>query len=125
MADTKLQINKFTGCLVTDHHALDSVPNTTVDEDNVDLDRRGFRKRRKGLMVVGGAVVGSITNFSTDYIKTYDWNNINNNGNSNFLVIQLGRDLSFVDKSPQSTAGLLPFALWSVRRSNRSISSTL
>ena len=110
--DTKtLQVSKFTKGLVTDTHPLDVNPDTTSDEDNCDLDRRGFRKRRLGLIVTGGTAVGAYDDWTTAYIKYYPWNSVNNNGKLNFGVIQFGASLTFFNRDISDTSGIFSFAV--------------
>ncbi len=45
-------------------------------------------------------------------MKTYEWNAVINNGDLNFLVVQIGNTLSFFDKSQSPlNAGVLPFTV--------------
>lgn len=103
MAQTegKAVINNFVGGLVTDYHELNTPQNTTVDEDNCDLDRKGSRKRRLGIdyetdyeLTATGVDLADLSDL---YLKTYKWSAINNDGNLNFLVVQTGSILTFFD----------------------------
>lgn len=97
----KAVINNFVGGLVTDFHELNTPQNVTVDEDNCDLDRKGSRKRRLGIDYETGYEFGdtvvSTNLISETYLKTYEWEAVNNDGNLNFLVVQVGNVLSFFD----------------------------
>lgn len=113
--DGKVQINNFVGGLVTDFHELNQPQNTTIDEDNCDLDRKGSRKRRLGI------------DFETDYELSDDnwssaeitdiylgnsvWEAVNNDGNRDFLVVQVGSTLYYYDMAVEPvSAGALAFS---------------
>lgn len=99
--ESKATVNNFVGGLVSDYHELNFPPNTTVDEDNVDLDRHGSRKRRLGIDFEPGysqaSTTWSITTWPELYMKTFEWTAVNKDGNLNFLVVQVGNALNFFD----------------------------
>lgn len=103
MARTELKsvVNQFVGGLITDYHELNTPENVTVDEDNVDLDRKGSRRRRKGIEFENEYETQNITAARDTYLKTYEWNSVNNDGDVNFLVVQAGNYLYFYDKSAE------------------------
>lgn len=99
---SKATVNNFVGGLVSDYHELNQPPNTTVDEANCDLDRKGNRKRRLGIDIENGFQTSSSQSFSSAewpdlYIKSYDWSSVNKDGNINFKVVQAGSTLKFYD----------------------------
>ena len=100
-SEGKAVINNFIGGLITDYQELNTPQNVTVDEDNCDLDRKGSRKRRLGIDYETGYEFASTTVETTtlqdQYLKTYKWSAINNNGALKFLVVQVGATLSFFD----------------------------
>ncbi len=104
--EAKATVNNFVGGLVTDFHELNTPQNVTVDEDNCDLDRKGSRKRRLGIDYETDYEFASTTTSTDDfpdkYLKTYKWSAINNDGNLNFLVVQVGATLSFFDLANDS-----------------------
>lgn len=101
--DSKATVNNFIGGLVSDYHELNTPPNTTVDELNCDLDRKGSRKRRLGLDFEDGfqGSTGSVSEgdwFGT-YTKAFEWDAVAEDGNLNYIVIQGGSFLSFFDQN--------------------------
>ncbi len=105
MASTKGKtfINTFTGGLVTDRHPLNTVENTTSDEDNCDLDRKDFRRRRLGFTYEEGYSFNDSTTdqqtADTLYIKTYKWSAVGNDPSLDFTVVQFGSTLHFYDRA--------------------------
>ena len=114
---SKATVNNFVGGLVSDFHELNQPPNTTVDENNCDLDRRGSRLRRLGMDFESGYVPGShtidtATKWPTAYSKAYEWNSVGNNGSLSFKVIQTGALLTFYDmNSATLSAGEKTFSV--------------
>lgn len=95
-----VEVNNFVGGLVTDFHELNTPQNVSTDEDNVDLDRRGYRKRRLGIEFEEGYQLGDgppRIDQATNYIKAHEWSSVGNNGDTNFLVVQVGAKLYFYD----------------------------
>lgn len=114
---SKATVNNFVGGLVSDYHELNQPPNTTVDENNCDLDRKGSRKRRLGMDFEAG-YAGSTqawdatATWPTMYSKTYQWNAVNEDGNVNFKIVQGGNFLTFYDMNFSTLSqGLLPFVI--------------
>jgi hypothetical protein len=99
--ETKATVNNFVGGLVSDFHELNQPPNTTTDEDNCDLDRKGNRKRRLGIDIENDFDTGPNTwtaaQFPTLYTKAYTWSAVNEDGSLNFKVVQGGSQLLFFD----------------------------
>lgn len=110
----KAQVSNFVGGLVTDFHELNQPQNTTVDEDNCDLDRKGSRRRRLGIDFEPGYEVSDVT-WSTSalagyYLGNQTWEAVNNDGSKNFLVVQIGPKLYYYDLSVDPvSSGLMPF----------------
>src|SRR4051812_12577368 len=100
-AEGKASVNNFVGGLVTDFHELNQPPNTTVDEDNCDLDRKGSRRRRLGIDFESGYELSS-DSFAAGELPSlalgnHVWEAVNNDGNRNFLVVQVGATLYYYD----------------------------
>lgn len=101
-SQNKISVNNFVGGLVTDYHELNTPQGTTVDEDNTDIDRKGSRKRRKGMEYEQGYTLASTVPSGTladDYVKCFEWTTVANDGDRNFEVIQIGNQLFFYDLS--------------------------
>jgi hypothetical protein len=98
---SKVTVNSFVGGLVTDRSGLNGAPNTTVDEDNCDLDRKGFRRRRLGLIddSTGGNGIIPEANTQVWWVKCYEWESVGNDNDLNFVIVQWGPTLYFHDKS--------------------------
>jgi len=114
MASTELKtsVNNFVGGLVTDYHELNTPENVTTDEDNCDIDRKGSRRRRKGIQLEPGYSAAAITTTSSTYHKTYVWKSVANKGDLTFLVVQTGSALAFYDQSSDPLSdGILGFSV--------------
>lgn len=110
----KATVNNFVGGLVSDYHELNNPPNTTVDENNCDLDRKGSRKRRLGIDFEDGASPSTASwtadEWTTLYTKTFEWDSVGEDGDTSFLVVQGGNILSFYDMNFDTLSdGELPF----------------
>jgi len=113
---SRATVNNFVGGLVSDYHELNNPPNTTVDEDNCDLDRKGSRRRRLGIDFESGYQPSSNrfqnSLWATMYTKTFEWNSVAEDGSRNFLVVQAGSLLSFYDLNFDTlSTGELPFTV--------------
>lgn len=114
--ENKVVVNNFIGGLVSDCTELNNPPNTTIAEDNCDLDRKGSRKRRLGIDFEDG-YEASIESWTQDtwpdmYVKTFVWRSVAEDGTLNFLVAQGGNTLMFYDMSSETiSAGELPFTV--------------
>lgn len=101
LSENKVSVQNFTKGLNTDFHELNCPPDVTTDEQNCELNRKGFRQRRLGIAYEAGYLQNgpqySQADMGTNYLKSYRWNNINNSGTTNFLVVQTGATLSFYD----------------------------
>lgn len=114
--ENKVTVNNFVGGLVSDCTELNNPPNTTINEDNCDLDRRGSRKRRLGIDFEDGYEFSDETfsesEWSNMYLKTFVWKSVGEDGTVNFLVAQAGSILLFYDmNSDPISAGELPFTV--------------
>jgi hypothetical protein len=114
--ENKVTVNNFVGGLVSDCTELNNPPNTTIDEDNCDLDRKGSRKRRLGIDFEEDYQASDLSVTPDDwpdiYVKTWEWRFVAEDGNRNFLVAQSGNTLSFYDlNSVTISAGELPFSV--------------
>lgn len=93
----------------------------TTEEQNYDLTIRGERRRRLGLALESA---GELIDISTtgyipgDPIKVFDWENVANQNNLNFIVMQVGYTLLIFDDenptSPTLKAVTLDYRLYSV-----------
>lgn len=94
----KFQINNFTGGLVTDFHPLNQPDNTTTDELNCAILKNGSRRRRRGFATSTLSDYDwTTTSLQPIYIDTYLWENVNNLGNLDFTVLQIGNLLYLYD----------------------------
>lgn len=114
--ENKVVVNNFVGGLVSDCTELNNPPNTTIDEDNCDLDRRGSRKRRLGIDFEDG-FEPSQESWDQDtwpdlYLKTFVWRSVAEDGTLNFLVAQAGNTLMFYDMNSDTiSSNELPFSV--------------
>ena len=101
MATANLERNSFVRGLITEASALTFPENASIDENNMILNRNGSRQRRLGMDYENNAVVVDTTKattpLDTQAIRTFRWENINNDPTLSFGVVQIGFDLWFVD----------------------------
>jgi len=112
----KVVVNNFVGGLVSDCTELNNPPNTTIDEDNCDLDRKGSRKRRLGIDFEDGFEPSNESwtdsEFADIYVKTFVWRSVSEDGTLNFLVAQGGNKLMFYNMNSETiSADELPFSV--------------
>lgn len=98
----KNQLFTFVNGLNTEASGLTFPENSVVDADNIRIDRDGSANRRLGLdyedsYVLSTETVSSI-NLASVGVSFHDWPAVNNNGNINFFVIQVGNELWVYNK---------------------------
>lgn len=98
-----LEQNTFVAGLVTEASPLTFPPNASLDEENFDLSRTGKRSRRLGFDLEEGhvqvnttAVVPTNQNLM---ISSFKWQNVGGVASRTFIVVQIGKQLSFFDSS--------------------------
>ena len=95
---TQRIVNNFIKGLITEAGELNFPENASVDELNCELFRDGSRRRRKALEVESGdSSTFLISSGST--VSFGEWENVGNNSNTNYLVIQVGPNLYFYNKN--------------------------
>lgn len=103
MARSKTQLERqaFIRGLITEASPLVFPENASIDESNFVLNRDGSRQRRLGMDFEQGHVeIDTGTTplvFNSWAMSAFKWNNVSNNPNLSFGVIQVGSDLWFVD----------------------------
>lgn len=98
-----LEQNTFVAGLVTEASPLTFPPNASLDEENFNLNRNGSRSRRLGFDLEDNYVEIETTatvpsNFEL-MISSFKWQNVGGNANQTFIVVQIGKQLSFFDSS--------------------------
>jgi hypothetical protein len=107
-----LEQNTFVAGLVTEASPLTFPPNASLDEENFNLNRNGSRSRRLGFDLEDNYVEIETTatvpsNFEL-MISSFKWQNVGGNPSKTFIVIQIGKQLSFFDSaSTPLSAGLV------------------
>lgn len=91
----------FVKGMITETNALQYPENATLDELNCEISIKGNRKRRPAFNLEDGYSYSSqsvaLTRWSESAINTSTWNTVGGNGNTNFLVVQIGNTLYFYD----------------------------
>lgn len=98
-----LEQNTFVAGLVTEASPLTFPPNASLDEENFNLNHNGSRSRRLGFDLEDNYVEIETTatvpsNFEL-MISSFKWQNVGGNANQTFIVVQIGKQLSFFDSS--------------------------
>ena len=106
----QIPINKeyftFVKGLITEAGPFTFPENASKDEDNFELNIKGYRQRRLGLDYEAGVTHSTDDLENTDHtlqelenaaISTYKWEGVNNNGNNVIICVQIGLVLKFFD----------------------------
>lgn len=93
------QFLNFVGGLNTESSPLVFPEGTAKDLDNVDLNRDGSLKRRRGMNFEALGAYSTTTfsesNLEDDAISAHEWTSVGGDDSLNFLVLQVGKDLFF------------------------------
>lgn len=106
----------FTKGLITEASELTYPENSTIDEDNCIIYRKGNRSRRLGFDIETGGDL-SYTGWTDAQLQTmaqveYTWESVANDANLNFLCRQIGNGLFFYDLSSSPlSSGLKSWAV--------------
>ena len=103
---TKVEFNTFVKGLITEASPLNFPPNSSLDEENFELNRDGSRQRRRGVAFENAysliATSLSLTDISATPPVTYRWAEVAGDVTRNFIVIQAASTLYFFDMSQES-----------------------
>lgn len=98
-----IEQNTFVAGLITEASPLTFPPNASLDEENFNLNKNGSRSRRLGfdleqdhVEITSSAVVPADKNLM---LSSFKWQNVGGNADKTFIVIQIGKQLSFFDAS--------------------------
>lgn len=98
-----LEQNTFVAGLVTEASPLTFPPNASLDEENFNLNKNGSRSRRLGfdlednyVSINTTAVVPVDNNLM---VSSFKWQNVGGNPSVTFIVVQIGKQLSFFNSS--------------------------
>lgn len=98
---TQRTVNNFIKGLITEAGELNFPENASVDELNCELFRDGSRRRRKALEIEDGD--SSTFVISTGSTVSFgEWENVGNNSDTNYLIVQVGDTLHFYNKNSSS-----------------------
>lgn len=101
---TQVPSNNFIGGLLTERGELTFPENASVDELNCDLLKTGSRRRRLGIAIEAGSAPTTETIGANTTITTHKWNNVAEQADVDFTVLQVGATLMFFDNSDGSAA---------------------
>lgn len=91
--------NTFVKGLITEAGELTFPKDASVDELNCDLLRTGARRRRLGMAFEASYQESTETVTNSTIITTGTWENVGNEAGTEFLVVQIGSDVIFYEKS--------------------------
>ena len=94
-------VNTLVKGLITEATPLTFPENASVDELNCIGRQDGSRGRRKGIQYESGNILSSFTISKETLVKELIWKNVDNKIGAEFLVVQVGANLYFYDKSVQ------------------------
>ena len=96
---TQRAVNNFIKGLITEAGELTFPENASVDELNCTLQRDGSRRRRKAIRFESNNVLSDF-NVTADTILNFgEWENVGNDSNKIYLIVQVGDRLYFYDKN--------------------------
>jgi hypothetical protein len=110
---TKVEFNTFVKGLITEASPLNYPPNSSLDEENFELNRDGSRHRRRGIAFENAysliPTTLSVAAISATPPVTYRWAEVAGDVTKNFMVIQVASTLYFFDMAEESmsTDGLV------------------
>ena len=92
--------NTFIQGLITERAELTFPENASIDESNCELLRTGARRRRLGLIQESGGELSTETNTGiTTVFSVSLWENVNEVGGKNYVVIQSGSLVKFYENT--------------------------
>jgi len=95
MAKGRIEFNTFVKGLVTEAGPLTYPDNASLDEANYVLNRDGSRQRRFGMGFEDDYVLHSLDSLTTGAVTSHRWENPDNIGDFEILVVQDGNKLKF------------------------------
>lgn len=102
------EYNTFVKGLITEAGPLTFPENASIDEDNFELNTKGYRSRRLGLDYeidfANTTISGTATTTKDKAISCFRWDDVNGNGNLIILVCQVGNEFWFFDASASSVS---------------------
>jgi len=110
-------INTFVAGLITEAGPLTFPPNASLEESNCYLQRKGNRRRRKGIDFEASYTTSSSDAVADAIIQekaigTGEWRAVAGSGNRNFAVVQINKTLFFYDMATQAlSTGLKSFTV--------------
>lgn len=106
-ASTQKTYNTFIKGFITEAGPLTFPENASIAEENCVLNRDGSRQRRLGMDFEDGFVLVGATLTSTGGVAAHLWENVGNDANKNFAVVQVGTRLLVFDAGQDSISGSL------------------
>lgn len=96
-----IEVNKFTGGLMTDSNPLTSPDGYALDLINLRFKIDGSIQRRLGLAKSAGGsdVTTSVAGASDTSVNSFKWDNVSGDPDREFLVVQIGNEIKFFDLS--------------------------
>lgn len=91
------QVNTFIGGFITEGSPLLFPPEATRYEQNFEIDRRGFRKRRKGFDVAQTLLSNTDQDINSVGFNIFLWKGAGGDTATELLVVQVGAYLYFFD----------------------------
>lgn len=90
-------VTEFNKGLITEASEMTFPEGASVDELNCDLLTDGSRRRRLGIELEAGAELSTRTVLSTTTVTTSVWENVAEQADTNWLVVQVGAFITFYD----------------------------
>ena len=99
--------NTFVKGIVTEAGPLTFPENASLDEENFVLNRDGSRQRRLGMDFEQDFSLYPLTINATDSLASFRWENVANDVDRQFVVVQVGTNLLIYDATTASTSANL------------------
>ena len=104
---TKLEYNTFVKGLITEAGPLTYPDNASLVDTNYVLNKDGSRQRRLGMQYEPDYVTQPMPSLEgVDLaVSSYTWKSVNNDGNLDIAVLQIGNELFFFDNNVTPITG--------------------
>lgn len=113
-AQQNKEYRSFIKGIITEANELNHPEDSSVDEENFEMQRDGSRIRRRGIDYESGHSLSSNiadTNFQNLAVSVHRWDNVDNVGGLTFFVVQVGTTIHFYNAGGAVSAGKKSFTV--------------
>lgn len=96
------QVNTFVGGFITEASPLNFPDTATRYEQNFEIDRKGFRRRRLGMSLTKVLIERTEAPIEDVSFKTFIWEGVGGNSSLDYLLMLVGRELYVFDYNDEN-----------------------